>query len=336
MWKSWMKRLFNSEGKKHPLDRKPMPLNKHPLGIEVANVIFYSQNEAKRLQHQTISSEHILLALTQYPNGLARQTLTGLGIETKKIEALIPAEVTKAALPSGAFLISKETETIFQKAMDEARYFKRTQIGSEHILLALTHFENMTAYRIFQQMDVIPWTLRDKVHELVVQRNSTVQANPQLIEKFTKRARYIIILAQEIAQQHSDRIIGVEYLLIALAEEKGGVAGRALRELEAMPEKLAPILYPKIKSTPPHDESFTLSEEVINTFALAIDESELLSDDYVGTEHLLLGLLRQPDLSPVQALAQLGIIAEMLRDKIKTILTEQFVPKQNSNMRRLD
>ncbi len=332
MWKSWLKRLFSSSGQRHPLDRKPVPLDKHPLGQQVANLIFFSQNEAKRLQHHIISSEHILLALTKYPNGLAQQALKDLGVETEKVEALIPPQVTASTIPEGAFLISKEAEAIFQKARDEAKYFKSDQIAPEHVVLALTHFENTTAYQILQQLNVTPKLLREKVYSLSAANTelgkAPSQTNSQKVERFTTRSRLALSISQKVTEERKDGVIRVEYLLIALLREDGGVAARTLKELGITLDKLEPIIYTAITSVPSNDKDPELSPEVKKALELAVDEARRLRHHYIGTEHLLLGLMRQNKLLPVKVLGQLGVTPQMVCDKIKVIWAQQATPNK--------
>ena len=111
-------------------------------------------------------------------------------------------------------------------------------------------------------------------------------------DRFTKRARRVLTLAQEEAQRLNHNYIGTEHLLLGLVREENGVAVRVLRDLGVDPKQVRErvertvgrgqrAMYGKLSLTP-------RTKRVIE---LAVDEARRLGHHYIGTEHLLLGLV---------------------------------------------
>src|SRR5215470_12066896 len=113
-------------------------------------------------------------------------------------------------------------------------------------------------------------------------------------DRFTERARKVLSLAQEEAQRFQHNYIGTEHLLLGLASEGDGVAGVVLRGLGADVNKMRSALEFIIG----RGDRIVLGEIGLTPRAkkvieLAIDEARRLNHHYIGTEHLLLGLVRE-------------------------------------------
>ncbi|MEZ4667975.1 MAG: Clp protease N-terminal domain-containing protein [Anaerolineae bacterium] len=134
------------------------------------------------------------------------------------------------------------------------------------------------------------------------------------MERFTARARRVLSLAQETAEDYKHNYIGTEHLLIGLLREEGGIAGRVLRDLgleqrrvEGLVEELTQAA---LQSRPTIAE---LSPGVKRVLELAVDEARRMGHHYIGTEHLLLGLVRQSEGVAIDVLKRLGISPEEVR-----------------------
>ena len=114
------------------------------------------------------------------------------------------------------------------------------------------------------------------------------------LERFTQRARRVLTLAQEEAERLSHNYIGTEHLLLGLIREENGVAGRVLRDLGAKPERVAEMVERMTgagRRTPAG--KLDLTPRTKQVIEYAVDEARKLGHSYIGTEHLLLGLIRQ-------------------------------------------
>ncbi|MBN1963915.1 MAG: ATP-dependent Clp protease ATP-binding subunit [Anaerolineae bacterium] len=147
------------------------------------------------------------------------------------------------------------------------------------------------------------------------------------MERFTQRARRVLSLAQEEAEQMHHSYIGTEHLLLGLIREEGGVAGRVLRELGLDPgrvENLVERMTRAEKTT--STERLELSPGTKKVLELAVDEARRLGHHYIGTEHLLLGLMRQPEGVAIDVLRRLGVSPEEIRRQTRRVLQENPSP----------
>jgi ATP-dependent Clp protease ATP-binding subunit ClpC len=146
---------------------------------------------------------------------------------------------------------------------------------------------------------------------------------PNKMERFTQRARRVLSLAQEEAERMQHNYIGTEHLLLGLMREDGGVAGRVLRDLgldQNRVEELVERLTRAATKTAP--TQLDLSPGTKKVLELAVDEARRMGHHYIGTEHLLLGLVRQQEGVAIDVLKRLGISPEEVRRQTRRVLQE--------------
>jgi len=147
-------------------------------------------------------------------------------------------------------------------------------------------------------------------------------------EKFTERARKVLTLSQEEAQRFNHNYIGTEHILLGLVREGDGVAAKVLVSLGIELDRVRQA----VESSMGRGER-TVSGEVGLTprakrvIELAVDEARRLHHNYIGTEHLLLGLLREGEGIAASALEGLGVTLEKARAETVRILS-QNMPQQ--------
>ena len=154
-------------------------------------------------------------------------------------------------------------------------------------------------------------------------------------DKFTERSRKVLTLASEEAQQYHHDGVGTEHLLLAIMSEGGGVAAKVLQDLQVPLDEVRK----QIEAQHPAGEQAS-SEGLIGMTAqgkqsieLAVQEALALGHHYIGTEHLLLGLLREEEGLANQVLQKLGVTYEKAGTRIKQLLdtiqpTGEPKPKQ--------
>ncbi len=143
------------------------------------------------------------------------------------------------------------------------------------------------------------------------------------LQRFTQRARRVLALAQEEAERMKHAYIGTEHLLLGLMKEEGGVASRVLRELGLETRRVQEIverLTGANKTTP--TAKIDLSPGTKRVLELAVDEARRMGHHYIGTEHLLLGLVRQNEGVAIDVLKKLGVSAEQIRRQTRRVLQE--------------
>ncbi len=147
--------------------------------------------------------------------------------------------------------------------------------------------------------------------------------------RFTERAQRVLVLAQEEARAINHNYIGTEHLLLGLIREGEGIASRVLESLGVKADTIRDQLDKVIGrgENPPSSISYTpRAKKVIE---LAIEEGRNLGHNYVGTEHLLLGLIREAEGVAAQVLSNLGVNLDEARKLVLKSLDKGDVPPGN-------
>lgn len=146
------------------------------------------------------------------------------------------------------------------------------------------------------------------------------------MERFTQRARRVLSLAHAEAERAHHSLIGTEHLLIGLVEEEGGVAGRVLREMGFEPQRVREIVFRLTgEGKNPPGEKIDLSNDTQQVLEYAVDEARRMGHHYIGTEHLLLGLIRTEG-TAMEALRRLGATPDEIRRQTRRVLQESSSP----------
>jgi ATP-dependent Clp protease ATP-binding subunit ClpC len=142
------------------------------------------------------------------------------------------------------------------------------------------------------------------------------------MQRFTQRARRVLSLAHEEAERLHHNYIGTEHLLLGLIREEGGVAGRVLRELGLDPARVKETVE-RLTGVGRHaGGKIELAPSTQQVLELAIEEARRMGHHYIGTEHLLLGLVRQGEGVAIDVLRKLGITPEQVRRQTRRVLQE--------------
>ncbi len=143
------------------------------------------------------------------------------------------------------------------------------------------------------------------------------------LDRFTQRARRVLALAQEEAERLNHAYIGTEHLLLGLVKEENGIAGQVLRRLGVTPQKVEEMVLrmsgPGRRT--PHSKP-DLTPRIRRVIELAVDEARRMGHHYIGTEHLLLGLVRLGDGMAVDILKSLGLSLEQIRRETNRAIQE--------------
>lgn len=135
-----------------------------------------------------------------------------------------------------------------------------------------------------------------------------------MFERFTDRARRVIVLAQAIAPENDDNFIGVEHLLLGMLREEEGIAGRVLISLGFKFDEVLALVGRGVTPSPTGHIPFTpRSKKVLE---LALREALGLGHNYIGTEHLLLGITRDTDGKAAEILGDLAAVRRKVLDTL--------------------
>jgi ATP-dependent Clp protease ATP-binding subunit ClpC len=148
-----------------------------------------------------------------------------------------------------------------------------------------------------------------------------------MFERFTERAKKVINpLAKEEARRLNHNFIGTEHLLLGLIREGGGVAVAVLEslgiDLESVRVEVENLTTPSSDTLTIGDPQFTPSAKKV--LELAAEESQKLGHNYIGTEHLLLGLIQEGEGVAARGLDNLGVSYEKSRDMVINLLGGTF------------
>jgi len=143
-----------------------------------------------------------------------------------------------------------------------------------------------------------------------------------MFERFTDRARKVMALANQEAQRFNHEYIGTEHILLGLVKEGSGVGANVLKNLDVDLRKVRLEVEKLVKSGP---EMVTMGKlpqtpRAKKVIEYAIEEARNLNHNYVGTEHLLLGLLREHDGVAAQVLMNLSLKLEEVREEVLNLL----------------
>lgn len=143
-----------------------------------------------------------------------------------------------------------------------------------------------------------------------------------MYENFTDRSRKVMQLAQNQSREFHHEYIGTEHILLGLAREESGVAANVLKNLGASYTKLAEIAHTFITAGPPIVTSgrLPMTPKAKKAIEKAMEEARTLNHKYIGTEHLLLGVIADSESVVVHVLASLGIAPERVREETLSIL----------------
>src|SRR5579863_4153757 len=142
-----------------------------------------------------------------------------------------------------------------------------------------------------------------------------------MFERFTDRARRVVVLAQEEARMLNHNYIGTEHILLGLIHEGEGVAAKALESLgislEAVRQQVEEIIGQGQQAPSGHIPFTPRAKKVLE---LSLREALQLGHNYIGTEHILLGLIREGDGVAAQVLVKLGADLNRVRQQVIQLL----------------
>jgi excisionase family DNA binding protein len=183
------------------------------------------------------------------------------------------------------------------------------------------HGEYTSGYSPDSPLDQLTHWMRRMLRDKVITSAEVVDR----FDRFTKRARAALTLAQEEARNLQHNYVGTEHLLLGLIREGGGVAGQVLNTLGADMQQLRQ----DIEKIIGHGDSevtnanIPLTPRVKRAIELAVDEARQLRHQFLGTEHLLLGLMREGEGIAAHVLKERGIDLERVRAETQRVLQQK-------------
>ena len=142
------------------------------------------------------------------------------------------------------------------------------------------------------------------------------------MERFTQRARRVLSLAHQEAEKMHQEAISTEHLLVGLTQEEGGVAGRVLRDLGLDQDRIREMIERLGGKGESESKRLDLTPGVQQVLEMAIEEARQMGHHYIGTEHILLALVRSDQGLSGDVLKKLGVTPEQIRRQTRRVLQE--------------
>jgi ATP-dependent Clp protease ATP-binding subunit ClpC len=145
-----------------------------------------------------------------------------------------------------------------------------------------------------------------------------------MFERFTDRSRRVLVYAQDQARDLGDGFMGTEHILLGLILEADGVAAKVLSSANVTYDAVRRIITETrgaVSDAPPGSPPFTPRAKKV--LELSLREALQLGHNYIGTEHMLLGLVRESNDEAVQILSGLGVDPAPLRDRVLELISGQ-------------
>ena len=160
-----------------------------------------------------------------------------------------------------------------------------------------------------------------------------------MFKRFTERARRVIILAREEAERHHHEYLGTEHILLGMLKDGGGIAITVLQKagLSIDQNPYGGRASPAAQCERPHRGEIPFTPKAKKVLEYGVEEARLMGHNYIGTEHLLLGLLKEKEGIAAKVLNALGIRLVETREKILNLLQEPATKtKEKSKTPALD
>ena len=181
----------------------------------------------------------------------------------------------------------------------------------------------LIAYRIAGEYRFTPAGVESFVESQRIKVN--MKPGPKhTFAKFTERAKKVLSLANEEASHYKHDGVGTEHMLLAIMNEGEGIGARALNRLQVQPgEVRAQIeMFHPAGEQPIGESQLGMTQQGKQSLELAVQEAQALGHHYLGTEHLLLGLLCEEEGLASQVLLNSGVTLEKTREVIKQLLAK--------------
>ena len=318
------------------------------LAPETKRVIDLAIDESRKLGHSHVGTEHLLLGIVRDNEGTAAKVLASFGVSLETVRhnviatlgqphreagpgAPSPAPPQSTRNFAGPFdRFNEGAKRVLALAQDEAIRFNHNYIGCEHILIGLIRAQGSVAARTLQTLGVELEKARTALEFIVGRGDSTTSPSEITLSPRTKK---IIELAIDESRRLGHGHVGTEHMLLGLAREGESIASGILESLGITMNKVRHAVIQTLGATEAGSSTQrsgrqygsasssygAASSSARQVLLLAEDEARTMRHGHLGTEHLLLGLLRMEPASN-SVLTDLGVTLERARaDVLKAV-----------------
>ena len=290
--------------------------------------IMLAQEEARRLGHNFVGTEQILLGLIEEGTGVAAKVLKSMGVSLKDARIEVEKIIGRGSGDVEAEIpFTPRAKRVLEFSLEEAQQLGHNYIGTEHLLLGLIREGEGVAVRVLENLGVdlskVPTLINEMLLETVEVEEDISQKSEKTFERFTEKAIKAIMLAQEEGRRLGHNFVGTEQILLGLIGEGTGVAAKVLKSM-GVKLKDARLEVEKIIGRGSGDvgAEMPFTDKAKRVLKLSLEEARQLEHNYIGTEHLLLGLIREGEGVAARVLENLGVDISKVRTQVIQMLDE--------------
>ncbi|MBV7335800.1 hypothetical protein KFU94_47690 [Chloroflexi bacterium TSY] len=252
-----------------------------------------AQSEAKRLNHNYIGTEHLLMGIMQAPQGLAHEVLIGFDVDLAQIQARLEEEIgLGSSKPFGRPTLAPRVKRVIELAVSEADRMVHDYIGTEHLLVGLIEEGQGAGVRVLSQF-VDLQLLQQSILDQIQRRQTYEQQIPKPTRtRLTQRARIVLNRTEEEAIRLKHDTVMPEHLLMSVLKDPLCQASIVLREQDVS----LVILQQEIERELGEGQRVQFGQPTVapvtrELIRAAAQWADKWSHQDVGTEHLLMALL---------------------------------------------
>jgi ATP-dependent Clp protease ATP-binding subunit ClpC len=205
-------------------------------------VIVLAQEEARKLNHNYIGTEHILLGLIHEGEGVAPQALSELGISLQSVRLQVEEIIGQGtAAPSGHIPFTPRAKKVLELSLREALQLGHNYIGTEHILLGLVREGEGVAAQVLQKLGAGLDRVREEVIRLLATHSGEAEPEvdaadrPESPLEWSAHSTHVLRLSRNVARSLGRQTVEPEHILLGLLAARDQVVGRVLKELQVDP-----------------------------------------------------------------------------------------------------
>jgi ATP-dependent Clp protease ATP-binding subunit ClpA len=298
-----------------------------------------AQAEARGLDQSTVNTAHLLLGVLGERDSISVRALQAMGMDVDDLRGFTRSILHTGLMETEGEGLSQPAKLVLQHAIDESRQLGSELVEPEHVLLGMIRTNEGYAGNWLRSQGVSLETARAEIGrgqdlsapsgdqptgaQMPPPRAHEVRSsNPVPFSRFSERARTVLEMASAEATRLNHDYVGTEHLLLALVREGEGVGARALTAMGAQLIKIQvaiEFIVGRGEPEPPADAP-GLTPRSKKVLELAVDESRRMGHDHVGTEHLLLGLVREGEGIAGGVLESVGVTLDKARAQVLKLL----------------
>jgi hypothetical protein len=288
-----------------------------------------AQTEARELRHNHVGVEHLLLGVLREHDSAAAEILRSRGVSLERVRERVLEIVGPGdrEMPPGTHApFTPRAKKVLELSLREALSHGSMAVDTEHLVLGIARESDSIAMRLLtEEWGLSAQALRDlfPAPAPVVATVRRPCDSAGVFERFTERGRQAVVAAQEEARELRTGHVGSEALLLGLLREDAGLAARVLASFDVTLERARAQVVRRVSvgdgPAPPGQIPFTpRAKQVLER---AVQEGLELGHNYVGTEHLLLGIAEVDEGVAIEVLRDFDLDSQKIRDAVIGLLS---------------